>query len=466
MAVEEQTADGPLGVRGGLDRAGSGRDAGGRRGVAIGARLVAVVGLVAVAVLGYRYATAPGGSSVGAANEELVALLLALLVVVAAASVVVFRPERGEIGPLAKTAAVWTAALLGTLAALWFLIDADVREEIGVGTPVFDRAEVEAYLGRALPGGGATPPLLVPTGVLLQSIEFLNANNVKVSGFVWQRYDASLPADLTKGVVLPEAVDGAYQATQAYAVEENGAQVVGWRIDATLRQAFDYGRFPFDRQDVRLRLWPQEVDRDVVLVPDFAAYGATSPSSLPGLDPRFVYGGWTPEYAGFSYADDGAATALGFGDGLGRATYPDLFFNVGLKRDFLGPFFDHIVLAVAVALLLFVVLALTTNDDDLQRRFGFNTAGVVGSASGLLFAVILKHSQIRGAIGSSHIAYLEVLPFVLYLFVVLVALNAILLAAPIDVGPIEYKKNLLPTLAYWPALLAALLVATVAVFYL
>jgi hypothetical protein len=465
MAVEEQAADRPLGGRSGIGRVEPGRESGRRRWVAVGARLVAAIGLVAVAVLAYRYAAAPGGGSVGAANEELVALLLALLIVVAAAAVVVLRPERGEVGLLTKTAVVWTLALLGTLAVLWFLIDGDVREEIGVGTPVFDPAEVDAYLGRALPEGDA-PPLLIPTGVLLQSIEFLNANNVKVSGFVWQRYDPSLPADLTKGVVLPEAVDGAYQATQAYAVEENGAQVVGWRIDATLRQAFDYRHFPFDRQDVWLRLWPQEADRDVVLVPDFGAYAATAPASLPGLDPRFVYGGWAPEYAAFSYAADGAATALGFGVGSARAAYPDLFFNVGLKRDFLGPFFDHIVLAVAVALLLFVVLALTTNDDDLQRRFGFNTAGVVGSASGLLFAVILKHSQIRGAIGSSHIAYLEVLPFVLYFFVVLVALNAILLASPIKVPPIEYKKNILPTLAYWPALLGALLVVTVVVFYL
>lgn len=434
--------------------------------VGICARVAAVAALLLVAVFGVLYAAAPGGADPGAANEELVALLLALLGLAAAVAVVVFRPERGDLAALTRTAAVWSVALLATLGGVWYLIDADVREEVGVGTPVFDQAEVDAYLGRAVPVDGAgVPPFRVPTGVLIQSIEFLNANNVQVAGFVWQRYDASIPPDVTRGFVLPEAVDNAYQANQAYAFEENGAQVIGWRVHATLRQPFDYRRFPFDRQDVGLRLWPQELDRDVILVPDFAAYPDVDPAAMPGLDPRFVYGGWTPEYAAFSFAESDSGTTLGYAAGAARFGDPDLFFNVGLKRDFLGPFFDHIVLALAVALLLFVVLTLTTDDDDLQRRFGLNTAGVVGSASGLLFAVILKHNQIRSAVGSGHVAYLEAIPFVLYLFIVLVAANAIVLASPLHVPAIEYKKNALPTLAFWPGLLGALLVITVALFY-
>jgi len=46
----------------------------------------------------------------------------------------------------------------------------------------------------------------------------------------------------------------AYRSTEAYRVHENGAEVIGWYFSATLRQSFDYGHYPFDRQDVWLRI--------------------------------------------------------------------------------------------------------------------------------------------------------------------------------------------------------------------
>ena len=437
--------------------------------LSLGSRLAAVALLGLVLVLGYRYATAHESIDPGATNAELVAILVALLGFVLALTVVVLRPERGEVRRLAWTAAIWSVALLLTLGTIWYLVNANVREEITFGTPMFDQADVDAYLASHLgpvAGDPGQQPLLIPTGVMIQSIEFLNANNVQVTGFVWQRYASTVPADVTRGFVLPEAVAEAYQADQAYTFEENGTQVIGWYIHATLRQAFDYGHYPFDRQDVWLRLWHRDFDRGVLLVPDFAAYADTDPASLPGLDEQFVYGGWDPETTAFSFATNRYNTSFGYSAVADRDSFPELYFNVGLKRDFLSPFFDHIILTLAVALLLFVILGLTTNDTELQQRFGLNTAGVVGSASALLFAVILKHSQIRSVIGSQQVAYLETLPMILYLTILLVALNAILLALPLNVKLVEYKKNILPVVAYWPFLLGVLLVTTLAVFYL
>jgi hypothetical protein len=49
---------------------------------------------------------------------------------------------------------------------------------------------------------------LVPTGVFIQSLEFKDANDVNLTGYVWQRYDTK---DFTEppGIVFPEAVDSA-----------------------------------------------------------------------------------------------------------------------------------------------------------------------------------------------------------------------------------------------------------------
>ncbi len=119
-----------------------------------------------------------------------------------------------------------------------------------------NQADVDAYLHSELSHDPSAPggAWLIPTGVFVQSLQFNTANNVQVSGYVWQKYADNIPADITRGFVLPEAVAEAYRSTEAYRVHENGAEVIGWYFSATLRQSFDYGHYPFDRQDVWLRI--------------------------------------------------------------------------------------------------------------------------------------------------------------------------------------------------------------------
>ena len=418
-------------------------------------------------VLAYRYWTRHRSLEPATTGPELVAILLALLGCVLATSVLVFRPARGEVRRLRRTAATWSVALLLTLVAVGHLINLAAPDGVEVGTPLLSQAAVDAYLAAHLPDVSAQRAVTyrIPTGVLVQSFEFLNANNVQVAGYVWQKYPASLPADVSRGFVLPEAVADAYSAEEVYRFAADGAEVIGWYFDASLRQSFDYHRYPFDRQDVWLRLWHRDFDRDVVLVPDLASYRDLDPTTLPGLEEQFVYGGWQPEYAAFSYATNDYNTTLGFPPGEAAGTYPELYFNLGIKRAFLGPFFDHVVFAIVAALLLFAILALTTTGEETRQRFGVSTFGVLGSCSGLLFAVVLKHNQIRTVVSPRQITYLETLPFVLYLFILLVSLNAILLASPWHLKLVEYKDNILPVLLYWPLLLSLLLVVTLFTFY-
>ena len=150
---------------------------------------------------------------------------------------------------------------------------------------------------------------------------------------------------------------------------------------------------------------------------------------MPGLEKEFVYSGWTPIYAGFSLANQPYSTSFGIGTNQ-SAGRPEMYFNLILDRNFAGPFFEHMIFAIAVMILLFGLLVLTTDDEDLKARFQLSTAGVLGAASGLLFAVILKHNQLRSVVGSPGVSYIEVIPIMLYGVIVVVVLNAILLASP------------------------------------
>ena len=437
-----------------------------------GSHVVCVVSVVLAVIAADRYQRTQASVDVPRSGAFPL-LLLAVVTCLLALVVVLVRPERGAFRPLVATTVTWTMVLALALAVVWSQIDRavrDVESAPGLQVPMLTQTDVDAFLSAHMTSsdGGSSAPYRIPTGVLLESIEFLTPNNVRVNGYVWQKWPPGIPADVTRGFELPEAIDMADPGDPAYDITEaDGTELIGWRIQTTLRQDFDYHRYPFDRQDVWLRLWARDFGRRVVLVPDFASYPTLDPAALPGLDQQFVYGGWTPEQAHFSYGTTRYDATLGYAAARTASVYPELYFNARLKRDFLEPFLDYVTFALAVALLLFGVLVLTTKDEMRTSRFGLSTFGVLGTAGSLFFAVILRESQLRNTIGPDQIVYLETLPVLLNLAILLVALNAILLAAPIKrrFALLEYRNNLLPTLLYWPMLLGGLLAVTLVVFY-
>ncbi len=399
---------------------------------------------------------APGSPQVGL---SLLAGTLALM----ALAVVVVRPEHGTVRSLIRTSASWSLTLLLGLILAWAATAAFERQDAWHGTPLQTAADLDTYLAQHVPEG--IDPILIPTGILVQSLEFLNGDNVQVTGYLWQRLGPDVPEDLVPGVVLPEGTKDSYKQSEAYRSEENGVETVGWYFETILREPFSYAEYPFDQQDLQFRLWSRDFTQRTVLVPDFASYASLDPTSLPGLEKEFVYSGWTPLYSGFTLAIQPYSTSFGMGTADQHVGLPELFFNLILDRNFAGPFFEHMIFAIAVMILLFGLLVLTTDDEDLKARFQLSTAGVLGAASGLLFAVILKHNQLRTVVGSPGVSYIEVIPIILYGVIVVVVLNAILLASPYNVKFIHYRSNLVPVLAYWPVVLGLLFGVTLVVFF-
>jgi hypothetical protein len=428
------------------------------------AAMVVVALAVAVAAVGlFRYVQVYGSLAVAPDAPQIAAALLVGVAGFMALAVLVLRPERGELRHHVALSAAWSVALLVALLLAWSAIAKADEADRWHGTPVFNTEEVAAYLARVVPDG--VEPILVPTGVLIKSMEFLNVDNVMVTGFIWQQYGPDVPEDLDRGIVFAEAVKEAYDAKEVYRYEENGVETIGWYFAATLRQPFEYAEYPFDEQDVWLRLWARDFRANTILVPDFDSYLSMYPPELPGLEKEFVYSGWAPVYSGYSLSNQPYSSSYGVGKATEGTGLPELYFNLILDRNFAGPFFEHLVFSLAVAFMLFGLITLTTDDENLKSRFQLSTAGVLASASGLLFAVILKHNQLRTTVGSTGISYIEIIPILLYAIIIVVVLNAILLASPLDVRLVRYRNNLLPVLAYWPAVLGILLAVTLYVFF-
>jgi hypothetical protein len=418
---------------------------------------------LAVFVAG-RYLSQHDGWDIESGSNDLMTIMLLVLGFVLALSVAVVRPGARNMNGARLISLIWTFALLLALLFTWRVIVAADRWESYVGTIVTSPQDLEAFIA-AHPDSFAAYDYRVPTGIFLQSFEFLDTNNVEIAGFVWQTYGPEIPDHVMRGVVLPEAVEEAYKAEEVWRVEqEDGSEQIGWYFSGKFRQNFDYHLYPFDRQDIWLRIWSPEPTEGVALVPDFDAYRDLGPRTLPGVDSQFVYGGWDPLSSEFSYDLIDYNTDFGLGYGFGPPD-PELYFNLSVARDFLGPMLEHLVLEIAIAILLFFLLVLMAHDADLQDRVGLTIFDLIVAAGGLLFAVILDHNAIRGVVESQDLTYLEWFPLILDVFIVLVVLTAVLRVKHWRLPVIGYSGDLMPVLAYWPALIGSLLAVTLLVFF-
>ena len=425
--------------------------------------LAVLFGVLAVLVAS-GYLRQHGGWDLESGSNDLMTIMLLVLACFLALSIVVLRPGARNLHGARLTSIVWSLALLLALFFTWHVIVVSTRWVNSIGTPIGSPQALEAFQA-AYPASFEGYDYRVPTGVLLQSFEFLNANNVEMSGFVWQEYGPEIPDHVLRGVVLPEALDEAYEAREAWRVERDGTEEIGWYFSGRFRQNFDYRLYPFDRQDIWLRIWSPEAVEGVLPVPDFGAYRDLTPESLPGIETQFVYGGWDPLRSGFSLDLIEYNVDYGLGYGFSRIPGPDLYFNLSVERDFLGPMLEHLVLEAAIAILLFFLLLLMAHDSDLEDRIGLTIFDLIVAAGGLLFAVILDHNAIRNVVQSQDLTYMEWFPLILDVFIVLVVLTAVLRVKRWRIPVIGYSGDLMPVAAYWPALIGSMLVVTLLVFF-
>jgi hypothetical protein len=360
---------------------------------------------------------------------------------------------------------VWlsTAVSLVAVALIvtgWLL----VGHTLGARTKVINSAaELETFLSAAdakgtVENSKSADIIRIPTGVFIQSASFKSSTDVNLIGFIWQYYPLDFPFE--RGFSFPEEIDSSFGFVEtAYdkTIFYNGAphQLIGSRFDVTVRQSFDYSSYPLDFLNIWLRIWPKDwTDHaSIILVPDFQSYEAERRADF-GLDGDLVQGEWDIVRTFFSYQNIRYDTNFGLSSRAKNTTYNEFFYNLAAERKFINAFVINLVPLLVVSLLLFSALMTISNDKEQARLFGYSASGILGTCSALFFVVLLSHIQVRGLFVDSGLVYIEYFYLVLYIMILLVALNGYLFSLTGDrrVALLHRNDNFLARVSYWPLL--------------
>lgn len=364
-----------------------------------------------------------------------------------------------------------SALLVVFLVYLWSVMN---RYQIE-STQLTNTKAVDDYLEQnwnSIDQGGSTtgvPLTKIPTGIFIQSLKFFDSTEVNLTGYIWQRYadgvnDQFKPKPGVAGFILPEQVQTGsdIEPREAYRVRQGDEEVIGWYFEATLRQPFEYFYYPFDHKTVWVRLWPKDFAGNEVLVPDFAAYQATGPRDVFGIENEIVLGTWERESTYFDFKPTCYDTNFGIDNYVGQEGFPELYYNLVIKRKSSNAFIVHLLPLFLVAVLLFSTLLTITSKPDLVETHGFNTTGVLSSCSVLFFVVLLAHIQLREQFAGSSIVYMEYFYFLMYGLLVLAGANTYVFSmrAIPSLKVVHYKDNLIPKILYWPIVLVSMIVIT------
>lgn len=364
---------------------------------------------------------------------------------------------------------LWTIAILFSLlcmtgmSLIWYLALDDQSGDNSDDVVILDQVGLDVALHKfqnSITAANENPgeTVRIPTGIFIQTLEFSSANNLIMTGYIWQDDPYFNTSGLSPGVIFPEAEQ--IQISEAY---EDGS-VRGWYFRAILRQSFDYSKYPFDSEDAWIRIWNKDFHNNNILVPDLDSYEVIRPDTKPGLEKDFVLEGWEIQDSFFSYRINSYNTDFGIRDRKNNVS-PELYFNVGTERNFMTSFISDMVPIIVVTLLLFAVLMISTKHEQKKNRYGFYSSTVLTYCAALFFVLIVSNNSLREKLPTDGIIYLEYFYFILYFSILVVSVNSILLASNIRCNLIHYEDNLIMKLLFWPVITMLALGITLVVFY-
>ncbi|MFH1468585.1 MAG: cache domain-containing protein [Pseudomonadota bacterium] len=323
-------------------------------------------------------------------------------------------------------------------------------------------AKIERDLSERSAQSFAEPPRFIPTGLLVESMRFDGTERILLTGQIWQKLP---PGSLA--AVPAFSIPGAegLQVEAVHRVETEAGVLARWHFQCGIALRMDPDKYPLNEGVLELALIHPDTDHNVVLVPDLESNAIFSsiPRTLLAQDVQLP--GWRFTRVHTELRPIKRLTSMGTRRSIREATPQSLVYSVPVHRLFLNSFISHLTPLIVVALLLFIMLAITTNHEKLKDKLNPGVATTLSLSAGLFFTVVFSHIGVRQKIAAESIFYLEYFYLVMYLMLLFVPVNSIMVNVANPLYFFRHRSNLLPKLIFWPLLLGLLLGITLYVFY-
>lgn len=304
---------------------------------------------------------------------------------------------------------------------------------------------------------------LIPTGIFIQNLHFVSENQIQIVGYVWQHYNDTLHAGISRGFILPMTMNNDATTTKIEEVKKGDITTIIWHVNAIISQDLSYERYPFDVKNLRIKIMHNDFERNVNLIPDFASYTLISPTSLPGIHRRVDLLGWKIQRSYFGYRESNYNTVFGlykegpFGtyDRTTKTEQPELHFNIQAGRILIDTLISHL-LPLAVIIFMLFIMALLCARPSIE---------IINFSAALFFGAIFSQLQLRSKIPPSGLVYFENFYFIVYCMMIVVMLITILHILNLNVKIVRYKDDVFLSFLFWPLILSAALGVTLVYLY-
>jgi len=353
-----------------------------------------------------------------------------------------------------------SVVLFATIVAMWNIVDNAYQPNTEQITTEQEARDVNTFTAH----NASKKTLEIPTGIYLQSLNFVSAYDVYISGTLWQ----TLPNEKkihAPQLYFPEQVHGTMNSALRYKVIKGDLTTYGWSFEVIVRQPFDYSAYPLDHKTVWLRILPNDITTNVLLLPDLSSFPSTALGDVFGIDDQMVLGNWTVNETYFDYKRNNYTTDFGFMSTT-MHQQSELHFNIVLKRKFVNSFIVNLVPMLTVAVLLFAILLNFSHCKTKASDNGFSKMNGIGAISALFFIVVISHVDVRTQFPFEDLIYIEYFYLILY-----ISMAWIVLASFVQYreGPLWSKifanDSLILKLSYWPVLLSAICLTTYCVLF-
>ena len=399
-------------------------------------------------------------------RRQLIQIITALVIFFSSMAALLSRVcsgNRTRLWAASVTIAIFFAAGIGALWKISLSYNSISRSE---GIRINDKAALNRIMNsytRAASDRHTEAPVYIPTGIFIESASLNSASDLMVSGYIWQKYRLGEQDSVGRGFTIGGA--SSLTTQENYSTKEKGFEIIRWNVNCTVPQQIDHLKYPLEQDKLSLQILHKDLNHNVFLVPDLAAYIFINPTALPGLQKGLTLPGWKIERSFFELRENIYNTNFGLERPLNKDRFPSLCFSFEIKRNFIDAFISNLTALIIVTILLFTLLMLTSKDEQHLSIMQAGSGRILNICASMFLVIVFSHVNIRRTIVVEQVFYLEYFFFLTYFAILLVSLNSVLYSANANIHLVQYQENLIPRLCFWPCLFALLFTITVFTSY-